>query len=120
MASPIKTNTNLFNNQSIAAGATATSAWVNCSGFFEMLSCVNISGSIPSSGATLFHYISPNPNNGNSIYIYQQLDTLTSIPTYITEISDPSIYYQLAVKNNDAASVAILVTADLMHEDSVQ
>jgi hypothetical protein len=114
MASPTKTRTALLAAQSIAAGTTATSPWVNCTTFFEMLAClaITIPGGAPSAGPTIT--FSASPDGGATVYQLQQFAGLTQAQSYIFAPDDPTMYLQLAVKNNDGGSNAIVAVADLM------
>lgn len=119
MASPTKLKTSLLTSQTVTPGSTATSSWVDCRTFFEMLACLNVAipGSAPSAGPTITY--SGSPDNGTTAYPLQQLTGLTTAQSYAFAPDDPVMYFQLAVKNNDGTTNNITVVADLMHIDTV-
>lgn len=119
MASPTKSRTVLLASQSVAAGATVTSSWIDCRSFFEMAAKVGIAipGGAPSAGPTITLNLSP--DNGTTVYQVQSFAGLTSAQSYPLAIDDADMYVQMSVKNNDGATNAITVVADLTHIDTV-
>ena len=119
MAAPTKTKTALLASQTVTAGSTATSAWVNCTTYFEMLAALSITlpGSAPSAGPTITYQASP--DNGTTVYQLAQVTGSTAAADSNFPIDDPVMYFRMSVKNNDGTSNSITVVADLMHIDTV-
>ena len=116
---PSKSSTTLLASQTIPAGGSVNSGWVNVGSVFELEGMLSVSlpGPAPSAGPTITWDRSP--DNGATVYNSATQTGTTAVQSYFHQYGDTSLYVRLTVKNNDAGGNSIGVVAHLGRLDNV-